>query len=468
MSIARVIAGALTLPLLLVACTSAASNQRRYFEEAEALRKSADALPGPGAGAPPKEPSRIPTADKGEVTLEELAREAELHSPQLAAAFEKWRASVERITVATDLPPAMFGYAEFIRSLETRLGPIERRFMFDQTVPNPGKLVFREEAAAGEAAAMKANFEAARLGVREAVSVAYIDVQALDRRAEILSRMAELLASVESVVETRIAVNLAPQSMLLRVQVEKERVRSDLESLRLRRPAMVSMLVAASGVALQPDVKLEPLPEQWGEELPDQALLTALALEHPSLQMDLAKVAVARAKRGEATWMWVPDFMFGLEYQMIGDPDVPAMMRPDEAGEDTVAVRFGISIPWGVHAHLARGNAAEAEERAARYLVEQRKLDLRARLDGQLFASRDADRMASLYDETVLPKARQTLELVQADFVADRATLTDVLDAERMLLASELALVNARADQLRSRARLASLVGRDLSNLPKR
>jgi len=65
----------------------------------------------------------------------------------------------------------------------------------------------------------------------------------------------------------------------------------------------------------------------------------------------------------------------------------------------------------------------------------------------------------------VLPKARQTLELVQNDFTADRANLTDVLDAERALLASELSLVNARADLLKARARLESLVARDLGTI---
>ncbi|MCF6227760.1 MAG: TolC family protein, partial [Planctomycetes bacterium] len=96
---------------------------------------------------------------------------------------------------------------------------------------------------------------------------------------------------------------------------------------------------------------------------------------------------------------------------------------------------------------------------------EQRRLDIQARLEGQLFAWEDASRLIELYDETVLPKARQTLELIHNDFTTDKATLTDVLDSERMLLASELSLINAHVDLLSARARMESIVATDLATL---
>src|SRR5690606_29187056 len=133
--------------LALGACTSAASRERDAFDDAR-WQHLADALEHQptASGAPREQPeSRL----SGELQLEELIRLAELHSPRLAAAYEKWRGSVRGITAATALPDATFSYSEFIRSVDTRLGPIERRFMFEQMVPNPGKLVAWEEQAAG-------------------------------------------------------------------------------------------------------------------------------------------------------------------------------------------------------------------------------------------------------------------------------------------------------------------------------
>lgn len=448
--------------LALGACTSTASREREAFDNArwQRMAESLEHQPESNGPAAEQPESRL----SGELKLEELIRLSELHSPRLAAAYEKWRGSVRGITAATALPDATFTYTEFIRSIETRLGPIERRFMLQQMVPNPGKLVAREEQAASSASAMRSNFEATRLGLREALVVAFVDLQALDERLRILDRLVETLTSIELVVEARVTASLAQQSALLRVQVELERLRSERTSLEQRRPALAAALSAIVGAKIADNASAPPLARE-AAPLPEDARLAALALDHPSVQEQFARAAIAGAKVTETGWMWVPDLMFGFEYQMVGIPDIPASMRPDEYGEDAWAFTVGLTIPWQVHVNLARGDMARAEESAARFMVEQQRLDLQAKLAGQQYAYRDAARLIELYDETVLPKARQTLELVQNDYTADRASLTDVLDAERALLASELSLINARADLLKARARLESIVARDLETI---
>lgn len=445
--------------LALGACTSAASRERDAFDDAR-WQHLADALEHQPAasGAPREQPeSRL----SGELQLEELIRLAELHSPRLAAAYEKWRGSVRGITAATALPDATFSYSEFIRSVDTRLGPIERRFMFEQMVPNPGKLVAWEEQAAGEAAAMRSNFEATRLGLREALVVAFVDLQALDERLRILDRLVEILSTVELVVETRVTASLAPQSALLRVQVERELLRSERATLEQRRPSLAAALSAIVGAKVADNATAAALPRGAAGPLPEDAKLAAFAMDHPSVQEQFARAAVAGAKVTETGWMWVPDLIFGFEYMI----ELNDMMIPPGVAKDGWGFTVGLTIPWQVHVNLARGDMARAEESAAKFMVEQQRLDLQARLAGEQYAYRDAARLIELYDETVLPKARQTLELVQNDYTADRASLTDVLDAERALLASELSLINARADLLKARARLESIVARDLATI---
>ena len=93
---------------------------------------------------------------------------------------------------------------------------------------------------------------------------------------------------------------------------------------------------------------------------------------------------------------------------------------------------------------------------------------MQAFLERAIFTYNDAARLVRLYDESVLPKARQTLELSQADFATDEASLTDVLDAERALLASELSLIGAKAQLLRGEAKIESLVARELQEVVRR
>lgn len=455
----------LTIGLALVACTSAASHERDSFdsyddERLAALADALDELPKNGEGLEQTEPGLAGTLD-----LDQLIRLSESHSPRLAAAYEKWRGSVAGITAATALPDATLSYTEFIRSIETRLGPIQRRFMFQQRIPNPGKLIAREEQAAGVASAMKANFEATRLGLRESLILAYIDLQALDARLEILNQLAETLRTIEAVIEARVTANLAPQSALLRVQVEAEKLESDAQSLEKRRPAIAAVLSAIVGTRISAEARAVKLSNSAATQLPQEAKLYALAIDHPSVQEEFARVAIADAKVDETGWMWVPDMFFGVEYQMVGKPDIPSAVLPNEYGEDAVSVTVGISIPWQFHVNLARGDKARAERQAARFMVDQRRLDIQARLEQQLFARSDASRLIGLYEETVLPKARQTLELVRSDFTSDSVTLTDVLDSERSLLAAELSLVNARVDLLKAEARIESIVARELETV---
>lgn len=440
---------------LIAACTSSASHERRVFREFDPEQAARIAAALDQASEPP------PVATGGVLSLPALIREAELRSPRLAAAYQKWRASVSGITTSTALPDARLSYTYFMNSIDERVGPIEHRLMLEQMVPNPGKLVARQEAAAGNARAMRANFEAARLGLREQLLTAWADLQALDSRIAVIERMAEILRDIEQVVEARLTAGLAPQSAMLRIQVEAERLESDARTLERRRPALISALEAVTGVALPADARVDPAPGGAAAELPRRAALLAHTLAHPTLEAEFAKVAIASARVDEAGWMWVPDFMFGFEYMVMDRME----NRMADEGRQAIGLTAGITIPWQFHVNAARGNAAQAEKQAARFMVEQQRLDLASRLAAQEYAYSDTARLIDLYAETVLPRARQTLELIRADFTAARATLTDVLDAERSLLAAELSLVNARADLLKARARIQSLIARDLETV---
>ena len=111
-------------------------------------------------------------------------------------------------------------------------------------------------------------------------------------------------------------------------------------------------------------------------------------------------------------------------------------------------------------------NAAEADRMAALLVIAQKRLDLHAELDAMLFELADAERMLRLLGTSILPKARQALELIQGDFSAGRAGLTDVISAWQAWLGGELSLIRARAEALKSRAAVESLTGLALKDEP--
>ncbi len=449
-----VICAALSAAWLLASCTTDARVARHEFDRVPApvveAMHQARASATAGAHAAPALKS---------VTLAELLRQSDLRSPGLAAAYHRWRAAVAEIGTAVEIPEAMLEFYEGIEDARSNimLDGGKRGVMFTQPITNPGKLVAREKMLAAEATVMAQDYDAIRRNVRLRATMSYFDLQALDARVVVTGELVGLMRSLEESMEPMLASGMATQAEFLRMQVERAEMESDLASLKLRRGALVRQLVAASGVELAPDVKLEALAFASARTLlPERTRLFVAVEENPMLRMEHARAAVAHARRVEAHWMWVPDFVVGASWMDMGSP-------MGEGGTwSGVSVRAGISIPWQFHVNKARSDAAAANELAARLVVEQRKLDLLAELDFALFELADAERMQKLLDDDVLPKARMALDLVRSDFTTGKARFGDVLGAQRSLLAGELSRIRARTEVLKARAMLLSLTGLQL------
>ncbi|CAG0956912.1 hypothetical protein PLCT2_00525 [Planctomycetaceae bacterium] len=441
---------------LVASCTSDARLARHEFERVPAPVVTAlnEARTSGTAGA---------TAVRAlqSVTLAELLRQSELRSPGLAAAYHRWRAAVAEIGTAVEIPEAMLEYFEGVEDPRSNimLDGGKRGVMFTQPITNPGKLVARERMLAAEATVMAQDYDAFRRSVRLRAALGYFDIQALDARVAVTSQLVQLMRDVEESMEPMLASGMATQGEYLRMQVERAEMESDLQSLKLRRGALVRQLVAASGVEMAPDVKLDALAYTTAATvIPERARLFVAVEENPMLRMEHARAAVAHARQVEAHWMWVPDFVVGASWMDMGTP-------MGEGGTwSAVSVRAGISIPWQFHVSKARSDAAAANELAARLVVEQRKLDLVAELDMALFELSDAERMQKLLADDVLPKARMALDLVRTDFSTGKARLSDVLGAQRSVLAGEISRIRTRAEVLKARAMLLSLTGLQLKS----
>lgn len=77
-----------------------------------------------------------------------------------------------------------------------------------------------------------------------------------------------------------------------------------------------------------------------------------------------------------------------------------------------------------------------------------------------LFQIRDADRRISLFRDTLIPKAEESMRSTQTAYMAGEMTgLIDLLDAERMLLAFQLNYHRARTTREQRLAEAQMLTG---------
>jgi len=387
---------------------------------------------------------------------DEYIRYALYNSPQVEAAYQRWRAAVERAPQVGALPDPRLKFGFFLNEVETRVGPQQAVVGVQQTFPWVGLLRDREDAASRAAMAAWQRFEAARLAVTERVVAALHDIAYLDAAIRITEENLELLRSFEEVVRARYRVGAGSHPELIRVQVELGQLEDRLTQLRAMRPSFIAELNALLDRRASADVPpLGTLPGRVAsvdaDELADIARRsnpTLLALDEEVEQQRV--LADAARKEG------LPDLTVGLDY-IFTDEAINSSIP--ESGDDPILLSFGINVPlW-----REKYDAGLREAIARRLAVSHQRADEANRIAAGIhrawFGHTDADRRVRLYERTLIPKAEESLRASLAGFRAGDTSFLDLLDTERTLLEFAVAAERARADRGKALAQLNALVG---------
>ncbi len=387
---------------------------------------------------------------------DDYVRYALYHSPAVEAAYQRWRASAERLPQVAALPDPRLTFGFFLDEVETRTGAQQARVGVQQAFPWAGKLQDREDAASRAAAAAWKRFESTRLSVAERVVSSLHDLAYLDRTTEITEDNLELLRSFEEVLRARYRVGVGSHPELIRVQVELGQLVDRLAQLRAMRPVYVAELNAAlhrpSGTAVPQMVRLPGrVVAQSSEEL------IAIARQgNPELLALDEQIEEQRFLADVARKDGLPEVTVGLEYIFTNEAINSSM---PESGDDPILLSFGMNVPlWrdkyeaGVRESIARrlSIAGERTDRANW---------IAASIQRAWFDHTDADRRVLLYEQTLIPKAEESLRASLAGFRAGETGFLDLLDTERTLLEFAVASERARADRGKALARLNTLVG---------
>ena len=447
--------------ILLVFSTGCAHSE--YGRSFEAFSRNAGADYRSHAATMAPEVSK-PTAAEPALTegsgLNEYLAYAAANSPQLEAAFNRWRAALQKVPQAKALPDPRLSYRFYVREVETRVGPMRQGAGLSQMLPWFGKLDLRGSAAAEEANAERRRFEAAALKLFARVKTAYCEYYYLRRRTEVLRENLRLLQRVEEVARIRYKTAAADHPAIVRTQVELGKLEDRLRSLvSLRGPLAARLNAALNRPA---DAKLpwpEALPEDRANFTDEQALVMLPETNPELLAMD-AQTTAWRHRVQLAKKDYYPDVTLGVDYVDIETPS--GRPRAGDAGKDAVAVMASVNLPiW--REKLDAGLREARHRRLAAVLQRhQRAKDLQADLKLALHHYRDAGRKASLYRGTLLPKAIESVRVTESAFRAGTASFADLLDAQRVLLEFSLAAERAAVDRAIRLAEIESLVGRPM------
>ncbi len=384
---------------------------------------------------------------------------AALNNPGLRAAFHRWKAAVERIPQARALPDPRFTYGYFVREIETRVGPQRQRLGISQMFPWFGKLRLRADVASKAAMVAQQQYEAAKLKLFYRVRSAYAEYYHLSRAVAITRENVALVRYLEQVARTRYMAAAAGHPNMIRAQLELGKLEDRLNTLKDLRGPLAAKLNAVLGRSAD-----QPVP--WPHGLPaeriqadDEELLAWLKEANPELRALESEIGKRQSSVELARKNYYPDITLGLNYMETG----PARMSGvRDSGKDPVMAMVSLNLPIWRGKYEAATRQAEAQLRSAQNSLRDKENTLESDVKLAAYAVRDAERKLDLYQNMLIPKAKESLKVTEIAFKVGKAGFLDLLDGQRALLEFQLSYERSLADHAQRVAQLEMLVGKEV------
>jgi cobalt-zinc-cadmium efflux system outer membrane protein len=387
-------------------------------------------------------------------TPDELVEYALLSNAELEQHYWEWRSAIEQIpqdgTQSTTLNvSAGTNITNGRASWGSSTVALSNDPMTD--IKWPGKLDAAARQTLQNAKAAGRRFIKAKYDLRSKVLGAYYDYALTAELIRLEQSNQQLLRTTATVTEAQNRAGSSGQVDVLKATNELDISGNDIANMESQLPsqraAINSLLGRAADAPLPTPTKL-PQPRTLAYE--DGELVELAEKQNPEL------IALADEIRGRregihlAKLQYVPDFnlsagtdLMGITQSVLGQVTIPAF-------------RFE-----ALNAAIAQ---AKANLRASEAMRRQAGNDLAAEVMADITIIRDAERQLDLFEQTILPRARQIVDVGRSAYETGHASLLDFLDDQRSLIAIERLVANLRITQEKHLAELESITASDLSN----
>jgi len=387
-----------------------------------------------------------------------LNRDALIHAvlgvnPGMEALQAAENAAVARIEPAGALDDPMLSTSVAPRQFGGS-GELDRSFTLElsQSLPWPGKLADRADAARAQSRVASAETGILKLKLRELAASAYAEWAFVEHALDINNAHQKHFEELRSVAEAKYASGRGTQQDVLQADIEQRLLEKRAFELRRQRAELRARINGLLNRA--PD---HPLPKPAGLGTPEQprpfAALADLARSgHPELIQIEHRIGGRRARVAPPEKEFYPDFRVSAGYNsMWNDPKHRPM------------IGLSINIPLDKSKRQAALNAAKADLRETEWRLIDRRSQLLSELESARAAVIESAETFVLYQEQLIPLAGDTLDAAIADYTGGHGDFLNVISAEHHKLNTELGQARAVADYHRRLARLESTVGQSLA-----
>lgn len=394
------------------------------------------------------------------LTLEEAVATAVRNNPGLAAVEARARAIAAVPSQESALPDPTLGFAA--RNLPTDTFSRSQEDMtmmeveIEQTIPFPGKLGLKEDAARYEAEGAFLEAAEAKLRLVRDVRTAWWELFYLDRAREVLKRNFEITRQLVETAEAQYRVGRGLQQDVLLAQTELSRLHDvdvRLEGDRaagearlralLNEPAMLSVTPATPTELTVPSLREK------------SALWTLAAENRPRLVALKRQIAAAEARRQFARRDYYPDFSIGTAYGFRSGESFPGNDRAD-----FFSAKVTLSLPLYYESKQNAALVQRSEElRERERAFDDSLLQVRAEVSVALADFGRARRQVELFKTSIVPQAEQTVESMRAGYLVNKVDFLNLARAQSVLYDYQIQYWKAFSDMQKALATVIAAVG---------
>jgi len=389
-------------------------------------------------------------------TPDQLVEYALLNNAELEQRYWEWQSAIEQIPQdGTQITTLNVAAGTTITNGHASWGSSTVSLSNDPMtdIKWPGKLdaAARQDLESAKAAGQR--FVMAKYELRNKVLSAYYDYSLNAELIRLEQSNRQLLQMMVSVTDARNTTGSSGQQDVLEARNELEMSGNEITNMQSQLPSQRAAINALLNRAIDASLPLPAdLPSPQPIAYADRELAELVVKQNPTLRALADEIHGRDQGIRLAKLQYVPDFNFGAGTDLMG-------ITQSVLGQATIPI-------FRYEAINAAITQAEANLRASEAMRRQSSNDLAAQLTADIAMIRDADRQLELFQQTILPRARQIVDVRRSVYETGQASLLDLLDDQRSLIGIERLVANLRISREKNLADLETITVTDLSRRP--
>lgn len=404
-------------------------------------------------------PDSSQTSAAADVGLQELLHWADVHNPDLAVINYEIEAAEGRIIPAGALPDPVLrvelmdfagpAAPNGFSVLPNRVGGT--RYTVMQSFPLWGKREMRTEIATAGVSEAKSRKTALLAEIHSKIKTAYAQFYQPFQLKRLNEEILALLQDIEAITRTRYSNGLVPQQDVIRAQVEKTTLRSEIITLEAEQKQAKARLNAMAGRPQHaPVTEPQTLRRIATTKFDVAALQEKAQRNNPLLRTQDAQITAAEASRRLVEKNRYPDVTLGLAPTQRG------------GGIDGWEAMVEVNIPIRFDTRRAQESEASAMLGAAKERQQSIANNVMGELQETIVAYEAARDQEHLVTNTLLPQAELTFRSALAGYENSKVDFATLLDAQRAIRLARQDKIRAQVVQEIRLSEIERIIGEEL------